>query len=251
MDTNDTKKTLADSGAPMADIVLESETTPSTGPVQMDASVLAPALDISAKDSRMPQRKFTNERPPKNARKGGPKGGSREPRAKPEFDQKMISIRRVTRVVSGGRRFSFSVALVAGNRKGSVGVGTGKASDTSLAIDKAARNAKRNMIKLNLTKDMSIKHDVTAKYSSAIVTIRPAKGRGMVAGSSVRNVLELAGVRDVTAKIFSGSKNHLNIARVAIKALQQLGTPKAGAMVANTNASPLIADGGAEAKTNK
>src|SRR3989344_1418038 len=73
-------------------------------------------------------------------------------RPKPEFDQKILSIRRVTRVVAGGRRFSFSVALVAGDRKGNVGLGLGKAGDTSLAINKALRNAKKNMIKLKLTK---------------------------------------------------------------------------------------------------
>jgi small subunit ribosomal protein S5 len=152
---------------------------------------------------------------------GGRRGPQREPRAKPEFDQKMVSIRRVTRVASGGRRFSFSVALIAGNRKGSVGVGTGKASDTALAIDKAVKNAKKNMLKLALTKSMSIPYEVSAKYCSARVTIRPAPGKGMVAGSAVRSVLELAGVKDVTAKILSGSKNSLNNARVAIQALSE------------------------------
>lgn len=77
-------------------------------------------------------------------------------RPKPEFDQKIISIRRVTRVVAGGRRFSFSVALLAGDKKGSIGLGLGKAGDTSLAINKALRNAKKNMVRLQLTKTMSI-----------------------------------------------------------------------------------------------
>ncbi len=146
----------------------------------------------------------------------------REPRAKPEFDQKIIDIRRVTRVASGGRRFSFSVSIVAGNRKGSVGVGIGKAGDTSLAIEKAFRNARRHMILVKTTKDMSIPHDVEAKFSSSRVMIMPAKGKGIVAGSSVRDVLELAGIKDVTAKLRSGSKNKLNNAKVAIKALGML-----------------------------
>jgi small subunit ribosomal protein S5 len=150
----------------------------------------------------------------------------REPRAKPEFDQKIIDIRRVTRVASGGRRFSFAVSLVAGNRKGSVGVGTGKAGDTSLAIEKALKNAKKHMIKVSTTKEMSIPHDVEAKFSSSRVMIMPAHGKGIVAGSSVRDVLELAGIKDVTAKIRSGSKNKLNNARVAIKALLMLKTVK-------------------------
>ncbi len=167
-------------------------------------------------------------RAPRGDRQGGrfpsrgPRpNGPREPRVKSEFDQKMISIRRVTRVASGGRRFSFSVALVAGNRKGQVGVGTGKAVDTSIAIDKAFRNAKKNMIKLNLTKDMSIPYDVSTKYASARLTIKPSRGKGLVAGSSVRTVLEFAGVKNVTAKLFSGSKNSLNNARAAIKALSE------------------------------
>jgi len=139
---------------------------------------------------------------------------------KPEFDHKVIKIRRVTRVVAGGRRFSFSVALVSGNRKGSVGVGVGKSSDTALAIEKATRAAKKNMIALSLTKNMSIPHETDAKYVSSYVKIFPAPGKGLTAGSSVRDVLELAGIRDVGAKILSRSKNQLNNAEAAIKALQ-------------------------------
>lgn len=150
----------------------------------------------------------------------------REARVKPEFDQKIISIRRVTRVVTGGRRFAFSVAIVAGNRKGSVGVGLGKANDTSIAIDKAVRDAKKNMITLKLNKHNSIPHEVDAKFSSSRVFIMPAPGRGVIAGTSVRTVLELAGVKDVGAKIRSGSKNRINNARAAIAALSMLREPR-------------------------
>ena len=138
----------------------------------------------------------------------------------------MLNIRRVARVVSGGRRFAFSVALVAGNRKGLVGVGLGKAGDTALAIDKATRNAKKHMVKVNHTKDMSIPHEVSAKYSSARVTVRPVKDRGLVAGSATRTVLELAGLTNVAAKIVSPSKNKLNIARATVKALENLNLTK-------------------------
>ncbi len=163
----------------------------------------------------------------RRGRKGGRpfgkrEGGSRFERAKPEFDQKMLAVRRVTRVVAGGRRFAFSVAVVAGDRKGSVGVGIGKAGDTSLAIDKAMRNAKKNMIKVKTTKDMSISHEVKAKYSSGKVIIMPTPGRGVVAGSAVRYVLELAGLKNIGAKVLSPSKNKLNIAQAAIKALKKL-----------------------------
>lgn len=150
-------------------------------------------------------------------------GGRRRPeRAKPEFDQKILNIRRVTRVVSGGRRFSFSVTLVAGDRRGKVGVGTGKAADTSLAVEKAYKNAKKNMIKVRTTKDMSVGKIVKVKVSSARLMMMPAPGRGIIAGSAARTVLELAGIKDVGAKILSPSKNKLNIARAAVLALSKM-----------------------------
>lgn len=154
--------------------------------------------------------------------RGGRRPQRREARVKPEFDQKIVSLRRVTRVMAGGRRFSFSVALVAGNRKGQVGVGQGKATDTPLAIEKALRDAKKHMITINTTKDMSVPHDVDAKYASSQVVIRPAKGKGIVAGSSVRTVLELAGLKEVSAKLMSRSKNPANNAYAAVKALKKL-----------------------------
>lgn len=149
----------------------------------------------------------------------------REPRAKPEFDQRILNIRRVTRVSSGGRRFSFSVAMVVGNHKGMVGVGTGKAGDTSLAIDKATRSARKNAITVKTTPSMSIPHEVYAKDKSAYVHIQPARGKGIIAGSSVRDVIELAGLKDINAKLRSPSKNKLNAARATIKALTGLKTP--------------------------
>jgi small subunit ribosomal protein S5 len=125
-------------------------------------------------------------------------------------------------VVAGGRRFNFSVAVVIGNRKGAVGVGLGKAGDTAAAIEKAERDARKRLIRVSLTDGASIAHDVAAKYCAASIAISPSPGRGLVAGSSVRSVLELAGVSDVTAKILSRSKNRLNNARATVKALQTL-----------------------------
>ncbi len=155
-------------------------------------------------------------------RRGRRGGGRREERAKPEFDQKIVSLRRVTRVMAGGRRFSFSVAMVLGDKKGRVGVGVGKAGDTQLAIEKAARDARKHMITIPMNTEGRIPHDVHTKYASSEVMIMPAPGRGLVAGSSVRTVLELGGVKDVTAKLFSRSKNKLNNAQAAIAALKQL-----------------------------
>ncbi len=167
----------------------------------------------------------TNQQNNTSGGRPGPKRRSQSfGRPKPEFDQKILNIRRVTRVVAGGRRFSFSVALVAGDKKGSIGLGLGKAGDTSLAINKALRNAKKNMVRLNLTKTMSIPHEVKAKFSSAQVMIMPNKGRGLVAGSVLRDIIKLAGIKDVTGKILSGSKNKLNNAKAVMEAFSQISS---------------------------
>lgn len=148
-------------------------------------------------------------------------------RPKPEFDQKIINIRRVTRVMAGGRRFSFSVAMILGDRKGRVGIGVGKSPDTALAIQKAVKDARKNMIKVGLTSEMSIPHEIESKYASSEIKIFPNNGKGLVAGSAVRDMLDLAGVRDVTAKINTRSKNKINIARAVVKALHEIeGTTK-------------------------
>jgi small subunit ribosomal protein S5 len=166
-----------------------------------------------------------------SGKKNSNRRGSSFGRIKPEFDQKIINIRRVTRVVAGGRRFSFSVALVAGDKKGSVGLGLGKAGDTALAINKAVRNAKKNMVKLNLTKTMSIPHEVSAKFSSSKVVLRPNKGRGLVAGSVIRDIVKLSGMKDITGKIISNSKNKLNNAKAVMEALSVISSKYAKPVV--------------------
>lgn len=199
-----------------------SETEAVTTPASTDA----PAVP-EAEGTKEPA---TSERGPRGRRGQGndrrnqrrPRRGGRPERVRPEFDQKIVSIRRVTRVVTGGRRFSFSVSMVIGDRRGKVGVGIGKAGDTQMAIEKAVRDAKKNMITVTMNKEGHLPHDVHTKYASSEVMIIPAPGRGLVAGSSVRTVLEHAGVKDVTAKIFSRSKNKLNNARAAIEALKLL-----------------------------
>jgi len=154
-------------------------------------------------------------------------------RPKPEFDQKILNIRRVTRVVAGGRRFSFSVALVAGDGKGSIGLGLGKAGDTSLAINKAVRNAKKNMVRLKLTKTMSLPHEISTKFSSSYIMLMPNKGRGLVTGTVIRDIAKLAGMRDVTGKVLSGSKNKLNNAKAVMKALSQISVKYTKSVVEN------------------
>ena len=181
------------------------------------SSTPTPSQALAQPPAREDNRDRRNTRKPSRDRRD-----TREPRVKPEFDQKIISIRRVTRVVTGGRRFAFSVAVVVGDRKGKVGVGQGKASDTPVAIDKAVRDAKKNIIKIPLTKTHSIPHEVFAKFSGSQVRIMRAPGKGILAGSSVRTVLELAGVKETGSKLFSRSKNKVNNAKAAIKALSQL-----------------------------
>jgi len=144
-------------------------------------------------------------------------------REKSDFDQKMIDIRRVARVMAGGRRFNFRVTVIAGNRNGEVGVGLGKAGDTASAIEKAFRQAKKNAIKVKLTKNLSISSETEAKFASSLIVLRPApEGHGLVAGSSLRTVLDLAGIKNAIAKILTRSKNKVNIARATIEALKKL-----------------------------
>lgn len=161
--------------------------------------------------------------------RGGRPGGrgngrprERAPRERSEFDQVTVDVRRVARVMAGGRRFSFSVTVAIGDRKGRVGVGLGKGADTALAIDKAVRSAKKALITVPLTSDGSIAHEVIAKYSSSTVSIIPSPGRGLVAGSAMRTVLELAGVSNVVTKILTRTKNKLTIGRATVEALKQL-----------------------------
>lgn len=150
-------------------------------------------------------------------------GKKRFQKPKDDFENKIIDIRRVARVVAGGRRFSFRVSVVVGDKKGKVGVGLGKASDTTAAIEKAIRNAKKKLVKIKMTKENSIPHEVEAKYTSAKVLVRPAaKGSGLVAGSSVRTVLDLAGLKDINAKIISRSKNKMNNAHATLDALNKI-----------------------------
>ncbi len=167
-------------------------------------------------------------------RRGGPRGQRRE---RPEYDQKMLNLARVTRVVKGGRRFRFRATLVIGNRKGKVGVGVAKGSDVSDAIQKAFQAAKKNMIAVQLT-GSSIAHDVNAKYGSAKVLLKPATaGRGLIAGGAVRAVMDLLGAKDIIAKSL-GSSNNLNVAQATLLALQKLRTkPEEEVMVEKVGAA--------------
>lgn len=146
-------------------------------------------------------------------------------REKPEFDQKLLNLARVTRVVKGGRRFRFRATLVIGNRRGKVGVGVAKGSDVSDAIKKAYNDAKKNMVTIELLNG-TITHDISAKLGSAKVLLKPASlGQGIIAGGAVRSVVDLLGVKDIVSKSL-GASNPLNVARVTVKALLMLKAPR-------------------------
>lgn len=158
-------------------------------------------------------------------------------REKPEYDQKLLDLARVTRVVKGGRRFRFRATLVIGNRKGKVGVGIAKGSDVSDAIQKAFNDAKKNFITVGLVNG-TIAHDVRAKYGSAKVMLKPGKeGRGLIAGGAIRAVMDLLGVKDVVSKSL-GSSNSLNLARATMLALEDLKNSPVAAVEPEKKESP-------------
>ena len=141
------------------------------------------------------------------------------------FEEKVISIRRVTKVVKGGKNLRFSAAVVVGDKKGKVGLGTGKAREVPLAIKKAVSDAKKNLIEVPIIKD-TIPYYTIGVFGSARVILRPASpGTGVIAGGSVRVVMELAGIRNILTKSLK-SKNTLTVARATISGLSALNNPE-------------------------
>lgn len=139
-----------------------------------------------------------------------------------EYKEKIIDLRRVTRVVAGGKRMRFRATVVLGNEKGKVGVGIAKGSDVADAVNKAKRDAKKHLISVAL-RDRTIPHEVEAKYSAARIRLKPARlGHGLRAGGAARSILSLAGIKDITAKVLGRTPNKLTNAMAAIEALKQL-----------------------------
>lgn len=142
-----------------------------------------------------------------------------------EYEEEVLEIARVTRVVKGGRRLRFRAAAIIGNRKGKVGIGLGKSTEVSSAIKKAITKAKKNIIKVPMINE-TIPHEVKVKFKSASILIMPAsKGTGIVAGGATRKILDLAGVKNVFGKTFKSNNKVVN-AQATIKALQLLRTPE-------------------------
>jgi len=143
-------------------------------------------------------------------------------RKEDDFDSKLLDLARVVRMTAGGRRLRFRAVMIVGDRKGKVGLGVAKGSDVAQAIEKATRMAKKDIIKVIIIEE-TIPHEVSAKFGAARVFLKPQKkGRGLIAGGTIRVICDLAGIKSVSAKILSKTKNKLNNARATIKALKNL-----------------------------
>lgn len=144
-------------------------------------------------------------------------------RIKDEFKEKVLDLRRVTRVVAGGKRFRFRATVAIGDEKGRVGIGIAKGLDVATSVAKARAIAKKNVVTIPLKDHRTIPHEVDAKYSAARVLIKPAgNGHGLRAGGSVRAILELVGIKDITAKCLGRTHNKLTNAVAALEALKKL-----------------------------
>jgi small subunit ribosomal protein S5 len=201
----------------MADEIKPQTNTTASANTEIPASLAAynAKLKTSASAAGGPSRRFSS---------GGPGGRERKPfiKKKEEFDEQVVDLRRVVRVMAGGKRFRFRATLIIGDRKGRVGVGMGKGLDVAQAVGKAKNDAKKNVIMVRLEKT-TIPHEVQAKFSAAHVILKPAKeGNGLVAGGAVRAVLSLAGIKDITAKVLGRTPNKVTNALATVEALKNL-----------------------------
>ena len=157
-----------------------------------------------------------------------------------EFKDKLVSINRITKVVKGGRRFTFSALVVVGNYSGLVGVGYAKAKQVPDAIKKATQNAKNNLVKIPLRDGRTLHHDVVSKDGAGRVLLRSApSGTGIIAGGAIRATCEVAGIKDIVAKSM-GSSNPINVLRACIKGLTSQNSPKIIANLRGKKISEIV-----------
>lgn len=177
-----------------------------------EVSVEAPAVEPEKTEQRRPKKDYK-----KDVR------GRKDDRRKDDNDKVLVSVRRVTKVVKGGRTMRFSAMVVVGDRKGKVGIGISKAGEVPPAIDKATSVARKHMQKFNVLNG-TINHEVIGKFGSSTILLLPAKeGTGIIAGASARAVLELAGITDIVTKVH-GSSNKINVVKATIDGLSKVKT---------------------------
>lgn len=196
------------------DVKKEAPQNPASNSGQANKTQADDTKTTAPKKSARGERKDGDKRPPR-------RGRARREAPEREFDQNIIDLARVTRVMAGGKRMRFRATVVIGDRKGRVGIGVGKALDVSEAINKAVNSAKKELIQIPLYEG-TLPHAVTIKLGAAKVLLKPASdGTGIIAGGAVRSVLDLGGVPNVAAKML-GSRNKLNNARATVAALRSL-----------------------------
>ena len=173
---------------------------------------------VEEKTEKKPERKSEGKREFRPKRNFEPK--------KKLLDERVIDLKRVTKVTKGGRHMRFSATMAVGDGKGLVGIGSGKANEAPEAIKKAIQAANKNVCKVSLIDNRTICHEATAKVGRAVVLIKPAKeGNGIIAGGAARAVIELAGIKDIVSKSL-GSNTKVNVAKATLEALQSERTPE-------------------------
>ena len=179
--------------------------------------------EVVTEDKKETRKKFDKDKRNNNNRRPRRNNNSKP---KTDLEEKVIDINRVTKVVKGGRKMSFSATVVVGNRKGKVGIGTGKANEMPDAVKKATQQASKNLINVELIDNRTISHEIIMKAGAVKVLLKPAtEGTGVKAGGPVRDVLELAGVKDVLSKSL-GSSTKINMAVATLNALKAQKSPE-------------------------
>jgi len=158
-----------------------------------------------------------------------------------ELEEKVVSIKRVTKVVKGGRNFRFTALVVVGDGKGHVGVGLGKATEIPEAIRKGKEDAAKKLVAIPIDKNLSIPHDIIGKFGSASVLLKRApEGTGVIAGGPARNILELAGIKNIRTKSL-GSNNKQNVVLATLQGLSELKTPEDVARLRGKSVEEILA----------
>jgi len=197
-------------------------------PIKKAEAVVAPVGAAPARAAGRGGDRFRDKRGGRTGGRPGGRKGGRGDESRDEFDQKIIDIARVTRVMAGGKRMRFRACVAIGDKKGRVGIGIAKGADVSGAVTKAVNKAKKNIIKVRIVND-TIPHEVRHKFGAARLLFKPApEGRGVIAGGAVRAVIELAGIKNIVSKIL-GTNNKVNNVKCAIEALKSLKSARAKA----------------------